>query len=163
MRGSRRWGWGVGDSLTVELHNRQQAWAAIKAQLFPFLATVLQGGGRWVLQVTRRKRTPRQNRRYWGKGVLAQIAEQAAPGGRLFDAETWHEQFKRKFIGVIELPDGSVRGMSSADLDTSEFSAFCEAVEAYAATELGVTFYELAPRDEVTRATAAPLSGKGES
>jgi hypothetical protein len=137
----------MSESLTIELHSRQQAWAAIKAQLFPFLATVLQGGGRWVLAVTRRKRTPKQNKRYWGKGVLAQIAEQAAPNGKLYSAKVWHEQFKRDFIGVEELPNGDVVGMSSTDLDTAEFSAFCDQVEAYAATELGVTFYDLAPRE----------------
>jgi hypothetical protein len=135
----------VSESLSIELHNRQQAWAAIRGQLFPFLAQVMQAGGRWVLTVTRRKRTPAQNRRYWGKGVLAQIAEQAAPGGKLFDAETWHEQFKRQFIGVIEMPDGSVRGMSSKDLSTDEFCKFSDKVEAFAASELGVTFYDLQP------------------
>lgn len=134
--------------LEIDLFNRSQAWAAIKAQLFPFLAAVLQGGGRWVLTVTRRKRTSKQNKRYWGKGVLAQVAAQAAPQGRLYSAETWHEQFKRMFIGVVELPNGEVVGMSSADLDTAEFSIFCDQVEAYAATELGVTFYDLAPREE---------------
>jgi hypothetical protein len=123
----------VSESLSIELHNRQQAWAAIRGQLFPFLAQVMQAGGRWVLTVTRRKRTPAQNRRYWGKGVLAQIAEQAAPGGKLFDAETWHEQFKRQFIGVIEMPDGR------------EFCKFSDKVEAFAASELGVTFYDLQP------------------
>ena len=130
-------------TLQIELHNRPQAWAAIKSQLFPFLAQVLQGGHRWVLTVGKRKRTAPQNRRYWGQGVLAQIAAQAAVNGRLFPAEVWHEQFKRQFIGVIELPDGSVQGKSSTDLDTAQFSEFCTAVEAYAATELGVTFYEL--------------------
>jgi hypothetical protein len=134
------------ETLTIELHSRQQAWAAIKAQLFPFLATVLQGGGRWVLAVSRRKRTAPQNRRYWGQGVLAQIAAQATVNGRLYSAEVWHEQFKRQFIGVIELPNGEVVGKSSTDLDTAEFSAFCDQVEAYAATELGVTFYDLEPR-----------------
>lgn len=137
----------MSDTLNIELHNRPQAWAAIQSQLFPFLATVLQGGGRWVLSVTRRKRTKPQNRRYWGKGVLAQIAEQATVGGKLYPAEVWHEQFKRMFIGVIELPNGQVQGKSSTQLDTAEFSAFCDAVEAYAATELGVTFYDLAPRE----------------
>lgn len=137
----------MSDSLTLELHNRQQAWVAIKAQLFPFLSNVMQGGGRWVLTVGRRKRTAKQNKRYWGKGVLAQVAEQAVVNGRQFAAETWHEQFKRKFIGVVELPDGSVIGKSSTGLDTAEFSAFCDQVEAFAATELGVTFYDLAPRE----------------
>lgn len=133
----------MAETLTLELHNRQQAWAAIKAQAFPFLAQVLQGGHRWVLTISKRKRTKPQNRRYWGKGVLAQVAAQAVVNGRLFSAETWHEQFKRQFIGVEELPSGEVIGKSSTDLSTTEFSDFCTAVEAYAAQELGVTFYEL--------------------
>ena len=127
----------MSESLTLELYSRQQAWAVIKAQLFPFLATVLQGGGRWVLTVTRRKRTKRQNRRYWGRGVLAQIAEQATVGGKLYS----------EFIGLVELPDGSVIGQSSRDLSTAQFSEFCSQVEAYAATELGVTFYDLEPHE----------------
>lgn len=135
----------MSESLQLELHNRPQAWALIKSQLFPFLANVLQGGGRWVLTVARRKRTPQQNRRYWGKGVLAQITEQATVNGKLYSAEIWHEQFKRMFIGVEELPDGSVIGKSSTKLSTTEFSQFCDEVEAYAASELGVTFYDLPP------------------
>jgi hypothetical protein len=129
--------------LEIELFNRQQAWAAIQAQLFPFLAQVMQAGGRWILTVSPAKRSKAQNRRYWGRGVLAQIAEQATVNGRLFSAENWHEHFKRRFIGVIELPDGDVIGMSSAALDTREFCEFCDQVEAYAATTLGVTFYDL--------------------
>lgn len=131
------------DSLEIELNNRQQAWALMKSVVFPFLADKLQGGGRWVMSITRRKRTKRQNQRYWGKGVLAQVAEQAAPGGRMFSAENWHELMKRKFIGVHELPDGSVVGKSSTTLTTVEFAEFCDQVEAYAACELGVVFYDL--------------------
>lgn len=131
------------ERLELELHNRAQAWSLIQGQLFPFLKAVLQGGGRWVLTVTRRKRTKPQNRRYWGNGVLAQIAAQAAVDGRLYSAEVWHEQFKRQFIGVEELPNGQVLGKSSASLTTVEFSEFCTQVEAYAAAELGVTFYDL--------------------
>lgn len=131
------------DSLEIELHNRQQAWAAIKSRLFPFLSQVLQGGNRFVLTVKRRRRTTPQNRRYWGQGVLAQIAEQATAGGKQFSADIWHEFLKRKFIGVIELPNGEVVGKSSKDLTTAEFSEFCSQVEAYAASELGVIFYDL--------------------
>jgi hypothetical protein len=133
----------MSESLTIELHNRQQAKAAIVGQLFPFLANVLQGGSRWILTIKRMKRTPRQNRRYWGRGVLAQIAEQATVNGKLYSAETWHELAKRKFIGVMELPNGEVAGKSSTDLTTEEFSLFCMQVEAWAATELGVVFYDL--------------------
>jgi hypothetical protein len=137
----------MNEALELELHNRQQARVALRDQLFPFLADKLQGGSRWVLTVARRKRTSRQNRRYWGKGVLAQIAGQAVVNGRQFDAEVWHEQFKRMFLGVIELPNGDVIGKSSTGLSTAEFSTFCDQVEAYAASELGVTFYDLAPRE----------------
>jgi len=133
----------MAERLTIELHNRQQAWAAIKAQAFPFLAQVLQGGNRWVLTIAKRKRTPPQNRRYWGKGVLAQVSEQAVVNGRLFSAEVWHEQFKRQFIGFDELPNGEIVGKSSTGLSTTKFSDFCSQVEAFAASELGVIFYEL--------------------
>ncbi len=138
----------MSESLTIELHNRQQAWAAIKAQLFPFLQTVLQGGHRWVLTVSKRKRTKPQNRRYWGRGVLSQIAEQATINGQKFSAEAWHEQFKRMFIGIVELPNGQVVGKSSAALGKRKFADFCSEVEAYAATELGVFFVDLRPVDD---------------
>ena len=131
------------DRLEIDLFSRQQAWVAIKGQLFPFLQAALQGSGRWVLTVTRRKRTKAQNRRYWGGGVLAQVAAQAVVNGKQYDAEVWHELAKRKFIGVIELPDGSVVGKSSTGLTTVEFCEFCDRFEAYAATELGVVFYDL--------------------
>ena len=133
----------MADQITLELHNRPQAWALMQSQLHPFLAAVLQGGGRWVLTVRKMKRTPAQNRRYWGQGVLAQVAAQATVNGRLYSADVWHEQFKRMFIGVEELPNGQVIGKSSTKLTTSEFCAFSDQVEAWAASELGVTFYDL--------------------
>lgn len=129
--------------IELEFYNRQQAWVLMTEKLHPFLKHWLQDGKRLVLTCGLRKRTKPQNRRYWGKGVLAQVAEQATVGGRLFAAETWHEQFKRQFIGVIELPNGDVVGKSSADLNTADFCKFCDQVESYAATELGVTFYDL--------------------
>lgn len=136
----------MSERLELELHSRRQAWAIIKGQLFPFLRGLFLPGSkaRWVLEVRRRTRTSKQNRRYWGNGVLAQIAAQAVVGGRLYSAESWHEQFKRQFIGVEQLPGGEVIGKSSTSLTTVEFSEFCTRVEAYAASELGVTFYDLA-------------------
>ena len=132
-----------GPSLTLELRNRAQAWALITNQLYPFLKQWLSDGRQLVLTCKLRTRTAKQNKRYWSRGVLAQIAEQAVVNGRQYDAEVWHEQFKRQFIGVEELPDGSVRGKSSAKLTTAQFSEFCAQVEAYACTELSVVFYEL--------------------
>ena len=129
--------------LTLELHNRAQAWAVIKEQLYPFMAHWLQAGKKLVLVVKLRTRTGKQNKRYWGRGVLAQVAEQATVGGRLFSAESWHEQFKRQFIGIIELPNGEVIGKSSAGLTTAEFCNFSDQVEAFACIELGVFFVDL--------------------
>ena len=133
--------------LTLELFNRQQAWTVIQNELYPFLKQWLQDGKRLTLTVGLRKRTVPQNKRYWGNGILSQISKQATVKGRLFSAETWHELAKRKFIGVIELPNGDVIGKSSTDLDTQEFSEFCDKVEAYAVTELNVIFEDLYEHD----------------
>jgi hypothetical protein len=89
------------------------------------------------------KRTKAQNRRYWGRGVLAQIADQVSVFGKKYSAESWHEMFKRRFLGVLELPSGDIVGKSSANLNKSDFSEFSQKVEAYAATELGVIFVDL--------------------
>lgn len=133
----------MSETLSIPLFNKQQAKAALTAQVFPFLGQALQGSRRWVLSITPEKRSKPQNRRYWGQGVLAQIAQQAAPNGKLYSAEVWHEQFKRQFIGVEELPNGEVIGKSSTGLSKAEFSDFCTQVEAFAAQELGVVFYDL--------------------
>lgn len=129
-------------SFTQTLHNPQQA-HVVYSNLWQRIKAELMAGHRLELSVKREKRSVPQNRRYWGKGVLAQIAEQAAPNGRLYPAEVWHEQFKRMFIGVIQLPNGDIIGASSTGLDKAEFSEFCSQVEAYAASELGVVFYDL--------------------
>ena len=113
----------------------------------PFLSNVMQAGGRWVLTVSRMKRTKKQNKRYWGGGVLKQIADQAVVNGKQFSADVWHEFAKRKFLGVIELPDGGVVSVSSTNLTTEEFSDYCSKVEAWAASELGVVFYDLEPKE----------------
>jgi hypothetical protein len=52
------------EGLELELHNRQQAWAIIKSQLYPFLAAALQANTRWVLTVKKRKRTLDQNAKF---------------------------------------------------------------------------------------------------
>lgn len=68
-------------AITIELFNRQQAFAVIKDRLYPFIAHWLQADKTLTLTASLKKRTKPQNRRYWGRGVLAQIAEQATVGG----------------------------------------------------------------------------------
>lgn len=74
----------MSNTLTLELHNRQQAWALIRSQLYPFISQWLQAQKKLVLTCKLRTRTKAQNRRYWGRGVLAQIAEQAALAASCF-------------------------------------------------------------------------------
>lgn len=127
------------------LINAQQGHKAIELA-WAYAKPLLIAGHRLTLSVMPEKRSNAQNRRYWGRGVLAQVAEKAIAGGRRYRAEVWHEQFKRQFIGVEELPNGQVIGRSSTKLTKAEFSDFCDAVEAYAATELAVVFEDLPER-----------------
>jgi len=129
---------------TLQLYNPQQAHVVL-ADLWPLIKATLTAGKRLQLTVKPEKRSQAQNRRYWGQGVLAQVAAQAVVGGKLYSAEVWHELAKRKFIGVDELPNGEVVGKSSTKLSTAEFCDFCTAVEAWAATEFNVVFYDLEP------------------
>lgn len=116
------------------------------AALVAFLSANWQGFARegkfLAVAVTffRSKRSLEQNRRYFGPAVLGAIAEQAWCDGRRYDKESWHELFKRRFIGIVELPGGGVRALSSTDLNVEQFGAFMQQVEAYAAQELGVQF-----------------------
>lgn len=88
------------------------------------------------------KRSGEQNKRL--HALLQEIAEQAWIGGKRFDAETWKEHYRRKFIGTeeIDMPDGSrlERGISTTTLDVAEFSSFMDRITADAASDLGVTF-----------------------
>lgn len=96
----------------------------------------------YKVTITKPPRSLDQNARYWSRGVLWQIADQARVGGQKYTPELWHELFKKMFLGVEQLPDGSVIGKSSTKLTVSEFSKFIEQVEAYAVTELGVVFVD---------------------
>lgn len=82
------------------------------------------------------KRSIEQNKRYWA--VLQQISEQAFLEGVCYSTDAWHEYFKRKFIGCIDLPDGNNLGQSSTMLTVAEFADYMTKVESYASGELGV-------------------------
>ena len=82
-------------------------------------------------------RSLKANRYYWSR--LAEISEQARPQ---FSADAWHEFFKRKFIGCIDLPGGHVIGMSTTKLNSTDFALYVTQVEAYAVMELSVQFSE---------------------
>ena len=91
-----------------------------------------------VIRAYKAKRSSEANRYYWR--MLHEVAEQAWIAGKQYSADAIHEYCKRQFLGTVELPGGGVVGISTATLNTAEFAAYTEQVEAWAASELGVMF-----------------------
>ncbi|MDY0036705.1 MAG: recombination protein NinB [Zoogloea oleivorans] len=100
---------------------------------------------RVIVTSSERKRSAEQNARLW-KAVYEQIEQQSWVNGRQYDKDTWHEYLAEKFLPKkeVEMPDGTMRlrRKSTTELTISEFGEYMQAVEAYAASELGVVFYD---------------------
>jgi NinB protein len=80
-------------------------------------------------------RSQEQNRRYWA--LLSDIAASAWVDGKRFDKDTWHEEFRQRFLPRIDGPSGSYP-VSTTTLTVREFAHYMGQVEAYAATELAL-------------------------
>lgn len=91
---------------------------------------------RWVVRINawRAKRSPEQNNLLWA--IYNEIAKETGN-----DPAMIHEAMKAKFLPPHMVPLGDsevpING-SSAKLDTKEFSEFVTAVQAFAASELGI-------------------------
>lgn len=116
------------ESDAQSLWNRLKGWRDAAKAGEPFTVEV---------KTHKDQRSLEANRYYWQ--VLNQISEKATPH---FTAEAYHEFFKRKFIGCIDLPMGQVIGMSTTKLNSTEFALYVTQVEAFAVMELGVEFTE---------------------
>ena len=90
-----------------------------------------------VLRPMKSKRSIEQNKRYWT--LLREVSAVAWLNGRQFSDETWHEFFKRTFIGCdeIAMPDGSteLRGISTTKLKVDEFGDYMLQIEQWAAEQ----------------------------
>lgn len=114
--------------------NARTLWAFLKANWRTMAAT-----GRPLAVTVREakaKRSVEQNARLWA--MLNEIAASAWVGGRQFPAEAWHEHFKRRLIGLQELPDGLTVGISTTTLSVAQMTEYMDAIEAIAVDELGV-------------------------
>jgi hypothetical protein len=126
---------------TFEIRNPTNI-SAVGAFIKANWAACLTAGEPLRIEVTQRgdKRSAEQNKRYWA--LLRSISEQAWVDVRQFDSETWHELFRRQYIGTeeINLPDGTriERGISTTTLSVSEFTSLMDRIEQYAAEQLGV-------------------------
>lgn len=93
------------------------------------------GGYELVLRPLKSKRSIDQNRRYWA--MLRELSAIAWVDGRQYPDEVWHEQFRRWFIGCVDvtLPDGSVEqhGISTTTLSIEQFGVYMTQIEAWAA------------------------------
>lgn len=75
-------------SLTIQLLNRQQAIAALKGQLYPFLSAVLQAEQRFTLTVKPQTRSGEQNSKF--HAICEDLAKSDLHwAGRRRDAAAW--------------------------------------------------------------------------
>ena len=131
----------MSDTLTIELANRQQAWAAIKGQLYPFLAAVLQGGHRWILTLKPETRSQAQNRLMWP--ILTEFSRQLQwpINGQMvtMDADDWKDVLTAAFHGetvrvAMGLNGGVVMlGQRTSKFTKAQFSEWTEFLYATAA------------------------------
>jgi hypothetical protein len=76
------------NSITIPLLNRQQSWAAIQNQVFPFLAAVLQADQRYTLTVKPAKRSSEQNSKF--HAICEDLAKSDLQwAGKRRDAAAW--------------------------------------------------------------------------
>lgn len=108
-----------------------KAWAKTAEEGRPFVVEV---------RFDKEKRSRGQNALYWAR--LADISDQFQPDKKRFTRDALHEFFRRQFLPVEELPDGTTMASSTTHLDSTQFSEYLLQVEAYAAQEMGVRFIE---------------------
>ena len=131
----------MSESLTIILCNRVQAWAAIKAELYPALTKVLQGGKRWILTLRPETRTEAQNRLMWP--LLTEFSKQLQwpVDGRMvtMEPEDWKDVLSAAFKGesvrlAMGLNGGVVLlGQRTSKFNKAQFSDWIEFLYATAA------------------------------
>lgn len=125
----------MSESLTIELHNRQQAHQIIKDRLFPYLGANLQAERRLVLTVKPSTRSLEQNARMWA--MLTEISEQVEWYGHRLTAEEWKDVFSAamKRAKVVPGLDGGfvVCGQSTSKMTRAEMSEMQTLMEAFGA------------------------------
>jgi hypothetical protein len=102
-------------------------WRAMADQGKPLAVTIAEH---------RSKRSNEQNRLYWA--TLNDIAAHAWVDGKQHSAEVWHEYFRRKFIGMEDLPGGGTCGISTTTLTVPEMAGYITRIQVYAAENFGI-------------------------
>lgn len=80
------------------------------------------------------RRSQQANARYWA--LLHILSERLPVRGEIYSPQAWHAYMKSKFLGCtdLRLPNGKTHVVpnSTAALDTAEFGAYMDRVEAWA-------------------------------
>lgn len=131
----------MSEALTIELHNRQQAWSAIESRLYPFLKANLQAERKFMLTVRPLTRSLEQNARLWA--MLTEISQQVDWYGNKLTPENWKDIFSAamKRTKVVPGLDGGfvVCGQSTSKMTKAEMSEMQTLMEAFGANK-GVRF-----------------------
>lgn len=94
-------------------------------------------GNAWMVEIAPEssKRTDRQRRYYWAS--LQDLSEDAPIK---YSKEVWHEYFRKLFLPLVELPDGSTVPMSTNHLTVREANEYLDQINRWTSTELGIPF-----------------------
>lgn len=94
-------------------------------------------GNAWMVEIAPEssKRTDRQRRYYWAS--LQDLSEDAPIK---YSKEVWHEYFRKLFLPLVELPDGSMVPMSTNHLTVKEANEYLDQINRWTSTEFGIPF-----------------------
>jgi hypothetical protein len=137
-------------ALCLTLGEPDQAREAVRAQFLPFIGKLIDAGKRVDITACEEEDAKSvQQRRFYHRYVLVEIAEQAKVNGEKFDMKVWKDFFREKYVGyrwvVMKNPLTSKKlrrkvRISTEDLGVKAYSKLIDQVCAFGATELGVTF-----------------------
>jgi hypothetical protein len=115
----------MSDALSIQLFNRQQAWGAIKTQVFPFLAGALQSGQQWILSIKPETRSQAQNRLMWPiLSVFARELLWPVNGAMVkMERDDWKDVLSAAFKGeTVRMAQGLNGGIVLLGQRTSKFT-----------------------------------------
>jgi len=115
----------MSESLTLDLHERKQAWSAIQNSLFPFLAKAFESGRRWILTIRLETRSMSQNRLMWPLLTAFSKQLQWPVNGKMvyMQPEDWKDVLTAAFKGEeVKLAMGLNGGVVMLGQRTSKFT-----------------------------------------
>jgi len=131
----------MSDTLTIDLHNRQQAREDFRTRVFPFMDAALQASKRFILTIKPETRSQAQNRLMWP--ILQEFSRQLdwPINGHMvkMDADDWKDvltaAFKRETVRLAMGLDGGVvmLGQRTSKFTKAQFSDWVEFLYATAA------------------------------